>query len=77
MVHLRKGSMLVKAGQKVKAGQPLALQGNSGFTIEPHMHIHVWKDFPVNEPFADGKSVPILFEGKFYALNDIFYSDRK
>jgi hypothetical protein len=77
MVHLRKGSMMVKAGQKVKTGQPLALQGNSGFTIEPHMHIHVWKNFPEKEPFGEGTSVPILFEGKFYALNDIFNSKGK
>jgi murein DD-endopeptidase MepM/ murein hydrolase activator NlpD len=41
LAHLRKGSVKVKAGDKVKAGQVLGLCGNSGNSSEPHLHIHL------------------------------------
>ena len=41
LAHLRKGSLLVKAGQQVKAGQPVARCGNSGNTTEPHLHLQI------------------------------------
>ena len=39
MVHLKEGSMEVKIGDKVTAGQPIAKVGNSGMTLYPHLHI--------------------------------------
>jgi hypothetical protein len=39
--HLQKGSITVKQGDKVKAGQPVGLLGNSGNTSAPHLHIHL------------------------------------
>ncbi|HEX8232365.1 MAG TPA: M23 family metallopeptidase [Caulobacteraceae bacterium] len=36
--HLRRGSARVKAGERVKAGQPIAAIGNSGATPVPHLH---------------------------------------
>ncbi len=39
--HLQKGSIQVKVGDQVKAGDKLALVGNSGNTDAPHLHIHV------------------------------------
>jgi len=36
--HLRKGSILVKTGEQVKKGQPLAAVGNSGASGMPHLH---------------------------------------
>ncbi len=39
--HLQKGSVQVQVGDKVKAGDKLALVGNSGNTDAPHLHIHV------------------------------------
>ncbi len=41
LAHLQKGSVKVKAGETVKAGQLLGLCGNSGNTSEPHLHIHL------------------------------------
>ena len=39
--HLRRGSPKVRAGDRVRAGQPLAECGNSGNTSEPHLHFHL------------------------------------
>jgi hypothetical protein len=39
--HLRKGSVTVKRGDRVKAGQVLGKLGNTGNTSAPHLHFHI------------------------------------
>lgn len=39
--HLKPGSLRVKSGERVKAGQVLALVGNSGNSDAPHLHFHL------------------------------------
>jgi hypothetical protein len=39
--HLQKGTIRVHAGDSVKRGQVLALVGNSGNSVVPHLHFHV------------------------------------
>jgi hypothetical protein len=39
--HLKRGSVKVKAGDKVKKGDVIALCGNSGNSGEPHLHYHL------------------------------------
>jgi hypothetical protein len=39
--HLQPGSLRVRVGQRVRAGQPIALVGNSGNTTQPHLHFMV------------------------------------
>ena len=39
--HLQPGKIPVKAGDKVKRGQPVGLVGNSGNSTEPHLHFHI------------------------------------
>lgn len=41
LCHFKQGSVAVRAGQLVKAGELLALCGNSGRSTEPHLHMHV------------------------------------
>jgi hypothetical protein len=41
VAHLQKGSVRVKAGQKLAVGDPLGLCGNSGNSDAPHVHLHV------------------------------------
>lgn len=39
--HLQRGSALVRVGEKVTAGQPIARVGNTGNTSEPHLHVQL------------------------------------
>ncbi len=41
LAHLRQGSVGVRAGETVTAGQKLGECGNSGNTSEPHLHYHL------------------------------------
>ncbi|GJM30100.1 MAG: hypothetical protein DHS20C17_27350 [Cyclobacteriaceae bacterium] len=41
MAHLKRGSILVKAGQTVNPGEVLAHCGNSGYSTKPHLHFVV------------------------------------
>ncbi|WP_026400812.1 M23 family metallopeptidase [Actinomadura rifamycini] len=39
--HLKRGSVRVRKGDRVTAGQPLGDCGNSGNSSEPHLHFHL------------------------------------
>ncbi|MBP2407648.1 M23 family metallopeptidase [Brachybacterium fresconis] len=39
LCHLRRGSLAVRPGQRVAAGERLAACGNSGNSTEPHLHL--------------------------------------
>jgi murein DD-endopeptidase MepM/ murein hydrolase activator NlpD len=41
LAHLKKGSVLVAEGERVRPGQRIAQCGNSGNTSEPHLHLQV------------------------------------
>jgi len=40
LAHFTPGSLLVKTGDAVKSGAPIAKVGNSGASDAPHLHIH-------------------------------------
>ena len=52
--HLAKGSVRVKAGDEVQAGQPIARVGLSGNTEYPHLHLTVREAGRTVDPFAPG-----------------------
>lgn len=56
--HLAKGSVRVKAGDAVAAGQPLARVGLSGNTEFPHLHFTVRHAGQIVDPFAPDMSKP-------------------
>ena len=64
-VHLDYNGVLVEVGDNVAAGQPIGINGLTGFTTTPHLH------FVVFQP--RGISVPIYFKGR---ANKILKKDR-
>lgn len=66
--HLKRGSVKVRVGDKVRKGDKLALLGNTGNTSAPHLHFHIM-DGPsvlgsngvpyVIESFEYGGQVPV------------------
>lgn len=50
--HVARGSLMVKQGDTVAAGQPIARIGLSGNTEYPHLHITVRHGGAVVDPFA-------------------------
>ena len=56
--HLKQNSILVKIGDRVSQGQPIASSGNSGNTQGlPHLHFGVYEGWPAQEGF----DVPVNF----------------
>src|SRR5262245_16771178 len=53
--HLRKGSVAVKPGQAVTAGQPIALMGLSGNTEFTHTHFEVRHNGKPVDPYTGGE----------------------
>jgi murein DD-endopeptidase MepM/ murein hydrolase activator NlpD len=70
LANLQNGSVLVKTGDRVTAGQPVGKVGNSGNSREPHLHIHAQKQM-----VKDGKSewvgVPIRFGSRWLVRNSL------
>lgn len=48
--HLSK--VLVSKGSNVKRGQIIALSGDTGMSIWPHLHYEVWKDGKIQNPVS-------------------------
>ena len=71
LAHLLAGSIQVRVGDAVSAGQPLARVGNSGNTTEPHLHIHA-KTGGEPDCMLDGQGVPLHIRGRFLMRNDLF-----
>jgi len=71
LAHLKPGSLLVREGDSVRQGEKIAEVGNSGFSSEPHLHIHA--EIQDAEAFMGSRPVAILFNGNFYKRNDLIY----
>lgn len=60
IAHLEQNSLLVKVGDSVITGQPIARCGNSGNSSEPHIHFHVMD----SADFMQAKSINIRYSRK-------------
>lgn len=60
LAHMQRGSVRVRAGDRVRRGDVLGRTGNSGNSSEPHLHFHV-QDRP--ELFAGARGLPVSFVG--------------
>lgn len=58
--HLKRGSALVRPGQRVQAGQILAQSGNSGYSTGPHLHFAILRNAGLK-----WQSVPFLLASPY------------
>ena len=75
-VHLKKGSVKVAVGDKVKCGDVLGYVGSSGRSAYPHLHFEVQdKDGKTIDPFAGSSSQPTSYwitqEGPYGRPDDL------
>lgn len=70
--HLQQNSALVKAGDIVQKGQPIALSGKTGYAAFPHLHFLVWRADPQHgwQPlatrFKTSRGIAFLHSGRRY-----------
>ncbi|ARF74003.1 peptidase M23 [Kitasatospora albolonga] len=57
--HVRRGSLKVRAGDRVRAGQEIGQVGNSGNTTEPHLHFQLM-DHP---DLHTARGIPFTWRG--------------
>ncbi len=67
--HMRRGSVTVRMGQLVRAGQRLGEVGNSGNSDVPHLHIHAQRPGSAKTPI-DGDPLPIRIDGRYPVRGD-------
>ncbi len=65
--HLRNGSVTVKPGQRVEAGERIALVGMSGNAQFPHVHLSVRHEGQVVDPYV-GRELPATCTGDIRPL---------
>lgn len=69
LAHLRRGSLRVVPGERVRVGHVLGRVGNSGNSDEPHLHVHAQAPGRPASPF-DATPRPILLDGRYLVRND-------
>lgn len=69
--HLRSGSVTVDVGDRVEAGDLIGTCGNSGFSLEPHLHMQVQTSPKSNNNYSrgDGESLPFRFDNITHIRN--------
>jgi hypothetical protein len=70
LAHLQNGSVAVKIGHRISAGQLIGKVGNSGNTSEPHLHIHAQKQVTKGSG-STWAPVPIRFGSRWLVRNSV------
>jgi len=67
LAHLAQSSVEVVAGQRVAAGDQLGRVGNSGMSLEPHLHLHAER-----RGEAGARPMAVRIGGRLLVRNDRF-----
>lgn len=67
--HFKRGTIVVREGEKLSLGDAIAQVGNSGNTSEPHLHVHAQEPGTADAPFS-GMPIPIRINGRYLVRND-------
>ena len=70
-LHLAPDSLAVSLGEQVEVGQVLARSGNTGYSVEPHLHFHV------STPTQEGPHAFVTFPVKFRLSHGRIESPRR
>lgn len=73
LAHLQRGSVAVKDGDLVLRGLYVGRVGNSGNTLEPHLHVSAEVD-PSLRKDPEPKPLPLTFDGRFLSMNSVVAS---
>jgi hypothetical protein len=69
LAHLMQSSIPVRVGDQVPIGAPVGRVGNSGLSMEPHLHLHA-QERPGSENFLSSEPLPLTIEGRTLVRND-------
>jgi hypothetical protein len=62
LAHMRQGSVVVSAGETVALGRAVGKVGNSGYSMEPHLHVGAKRG---------GKEVGLVFDNRQLSVNSL------
>lgn len=69
--HMKQNGVFVHTGQRVRIGDPIGLVGNSGMSIEPHLHLQAHAKSDPGLPWYRQPQLFIRFNRKTYLLFDV------
>jgi hypothetical protein len=70
--HMRQGTVAVKPGDEVQAGQAIGRVGNSGWTERPHLHMQAMRSAAGD--WWHGEPLALRFGGHFLVRNQLVRS---
>jgi Peptidase family M23 len=70
--HMRQGTIGVKPGEDVQAGQEIGRVGNSGWTERPHLHMQAMRS--ADGDWWHGEPLALRFGGRFLVRNQMAQS---
>jgi len=76
LAHLQHGSLSVGCGDRVRKGQVIGRVGNSGYSTEPHLHVHA-QSRSIGENFLDTDPLPLLIDGRVLVRSSRIVSNSK
>jgi hypothetical protein len=75
LAHLMQSSVAVNPGQRVLEGERIGRVGNSGLSLEPHLHLHV-QQRGNGHGFLNAAPLPFKVDGRVPVRNTRFGSRR-